>query len=165
MAINHRAAPLLVVAVVAVATLSACSGASEAQPADKDEPTTLTFTLDGEGGDYNHVDTGKKGESLGDRHLAAMTLEIDGTIAGRMLMDCTGVDPTYEGQTCSGHALVDGGTLAFEHVGTHVPIPGVDPGEEAYAVTGGTGAYSGASGEMVVGQEEDDAPVTVTLQP
>ena len=164
MSISRRTAPLLVVAVAAVATLSACSGTSEARTSAKDEPTILTFTLDGEGGDYNEVDTGNKGESLGDRHVAAMTLENDGKIAGRMLMDCTGVDPTYEGQTCSGHALIDGGTLAFEHVGTHEPIPGVDPGEEAYAVTGGTGEYAGASGEMVVGQEEDDAPVTITLQ-
>ena len=162
MSISRRTAPLLV-AVAAVATLSACSGTSEAQPADEDESTTLTFTMDGEGGDYNQVDAGKQGVSIGGHHLAAMTLESDGKIAGRLLMDCTVADPTYEGQTCSGHALVEGGTLAFEHVGVHKPIPGVDHGEEAYAVTGGTGEYAGASGEMTVGQEESDAPVTITL--
>ncbi|MDQ4052747.1 MAG: hypothetical protein M3237_08595 [Actinomycetota bacterium] len=165
MAVSPRNASLLVVALAAVGTLSACSGTSEAQTSDKDEPTILTFTLDGEGGDYDQVGGGKNGTSLGGHHMAAMTLESDGKVAGRMLMDCTVADPTYDGQTCSGLALVDGGTLAFENVGLHEPIPGIDPGEEAYAVTGGTGEYAGASGEMVVGQEENDAPVTITLLP
>jgi hypothetical protein len=162
---RHLATSLLgVAALTAVGALSACSSTPEASASEQEEPTTLTFMLDGEGGDYEEVDTGKKGISVGDRNLAAMTLESDGDIAGRLIMDCLAADPTYEGQVCSGIALISGGTLSFEQVGLHKPIPGIDPGAEAYAVTGGTGKYAGAGGEMVVG-EEDHAPVTITLLP
>lgn len=157
---------LAVAAVLAIGTTAACSGTTEeASASEKEpEPTTLTFTLDEAGGEFDQVDTGRKGESIGDRHVAAMTLLADGEPAGRMHTDCLVVDNAYEGQMCIAVAMLAGGTLSFQNAGLHKELAGVDGAGDRFAVTGGTGEYAGARGEMNVGEQEGD-PVTITLLP
>ncbi len=164
----HRSQLMIAVAAVAAfGALSACSdsdGPASASTPEKSEPTTMEFLLDIEGGDFDELAVGGKGEAVGNHHYAAMTMLDDGAVAGRALMDCTVADPTYEGQMCTGVLLLDGGTLTVQNAGEHKSIEGIDPGVEAFAVTGGTGAYAGASGEMTVGEAEE-GPLTVTLLP
>ncbi len=167
--IPHRGRLLLgVAAIAALGCLSACSDSSDpasaAEQTKSPEPTTLEFLLDVENGDFDESSFGGKGDVVGNHHYSAMTLLSDGSVAGRALLDCMVADPTYEGQMCTGVLLLDGGTLTLQNAGEHKSIEGVDPGPEAFAVTGGSGKYAGASGEMTVGDSEE-GPLTITLLP
>jgi hypothetical protein len=169
MTTQHRSPFLLgIAAIAALGALSACSDsgdpASASEPRKSAEPTTLEFLLDVENGDFDQSSFGGKGDAVGNHHYSAMTLLDDGVVAGRALLDCLVADPTYEGQMCSGVLLLDGGTLSVQNAGEHKAIEGVDYGEESFAVTGGTGDYVGASGEMTVGEAEE-GPLTSTLLP
>jgi hypothetical protein len=108
---------LAAAAVLAVGTAAACSSTTDQASASekKPEPTTLTFTLDAGGGEFDPIDLGRKGESIGDRHIAAFTLQLDGEPAGRMHTDCLVVDDAYGGQMCTMVAMLRGGTLAFQN--------------------------------------------------
>lgn len=169
MTTHSRRTPMLLAgtAIAALAALSACSDSGDSAAASEPkepaaEPTTLEFTLDVENGDYDQTGSGK--DEVGDHYYSAMTMLDDGEVAGRALLDCMAFDPTYGGQMCSGVLLLDGGTLSIQNAGEHEPIEGVDYGEESFAVTGGTGEYAGATGEMTVGEAEE-GPLTITLLP
>ncbi len=158
---------LAVTAIATLASLSACSDSGDTAAASEPEqaaaePTTLEFMLDVENGDLEQTGSGK--DAVGDHYYSAMTMLDDGDVAGRALLDCMAFDPTYGGQMCTGVLLLDGGTLSIQNAGEHEPIEGVDYGPESFAVTGGTGEYVGATGEMTVGESEA-GPLTITLLP
>lgn len=157
---------IAVSAVLIAGTAAACSSTTEKASASgpKPEPTTLTFTIDGPGAEFDHIDLGRKGDSIGDRHVGAFTLLVEGEPAGRMHTDCLVVDDAYEGQMCTTVAMLSGGTLTFENAGLHKELGDVDGSGQLAAVTGGTGEYSGARGELDLGEEED-SPLTITLLP
>jgi hypothetical protein len=157
---------LAVAAVLAVGAVAACSNTTEKASASekKPEPTTLTFTFDEAGAEFDQVDVGGKGESIGDRHVGAMTLLADGEPAGRFHTDCLVVDNAYEGQMCTMVAMLSGGTLTMQTAGLHKEFDGVEGSGEWAAVTGGTGTYAGARGEASLGADED-SPFTITLLP
>jgi len=157
---------LALTAVLAVGTAAACSSTTDKASASekKPEPTTLTFTLDNEGAEFDPIDLGRKGESIGDRHIAALTLLDDGEPAGRFHTDCLVVDDAYGGQMCTMVAMLAGGTLTFQTAGLHEEFEGVEGRGQWAAVTGGTGKYAGARGEASLGEDED-SPFTITLLP
>jgi hypothetical protein len=64
--------------------------------------------LDNAGGEFDPIDLGSRGESIGDRHIAAFTLLAGGEPAGRTHTDCLVVDDAYEGQMCTVVAMVAG---------------------------------------------------------
>lgn len=101
------------------------------------------------------VDTGKPGLSPGDIVVARdEVLHSNGSPAGSFRQVCTLVDvasnpftSTYE---CSGSIALKNGTITMQG-----PFTPAQP-EQAAAITGGTGAYRTARGEIVMRAEADE---------
>jgi hypothetical protein len=147
MSIRTLAAALAVGALALAGTASAHPGHGPAKPiklveAHKDLQPTF-------------VDTGKPGPSVGDVAVARdEVLRPDGTSAGTFRQVCTLVDlvgnpftSTYE---CTGSLALAGGTITME--GPFTPAAA----EQSAAITGGTGAYAMARGEIVIRAEADE---------
>jgi hypothetical protein len=108
------------------------------------------------------VDVGRKGFSAGDQEVGSMTLEIDGKAAGTGTITCEAmrVSRKSEDQQCSGVLALHDGTVTFFGVNTnghHRPAP------FDWAVTGGTGAYSQASGFLHVVPGNTTVHMTLNL--
>ena len=129
-----------------------------------ESPSTLIYRGFETGRDAKVVDVRPKGESVGDRYLASMTLRKAGAVAGRLEVECTAVDGTYEGHMCTLVAIVEDGTLTFQSAGVGRAIPNVGEPAEVYAVTGGTGSYVGAGGTMTVEPTTKGDRVTIELR-
>lgn len=128
------------------------------------EATTLTFRIAAKDAEQKTIDIGPKGDSVGDRNLAALTLKSGGQVAGRLQAECTTLDNTYEGHLCAVAVFLDGGSLTLQSGGVNKPIPNVDGRDgDVFAVTGGTGDYVDAGGELRVG--DNGQTVTITLTP
>lgn len=101
------------------------------------------------------VDTGEPGPSVGDIVVARDdVLRPDGSAAGAFRQVSTLVDlgsnpltSTYE---CSGSIALKDGAITME--GPFVPVAP----QQSAAITGGTGAYTTARGEIVVRAEADE---------
>lgn len=127
------------------------------------DATELTFRLAARDSESKHVDIGRKGDSVGDHYIAAVTLKSDGEIAGRLQNDCVVLDNAYEGHLCSLVLIIKGGQVTLAAGGVNKRIPNVGGLGEVFAVTGGSGDYQGAEGELTVG--DDGSTVTLTLLP
>ena len=161
---NTRTLAPALAATALVATAVVVAGPGAPTSAEEDG-TTLTFTLSEDGFASKYLDHGRKGPSIGDHHLTSLSLEQDGAVAGRVEVDCLATDRVYQGQTCEFGAQLADGTLFFEGIGFHEEIPHVGAGDDTvHAITGGTGAYAGAEGEVTIGLA-DTGPVTITLLP
>jgi hypothetical protein len=107
------------------------------------------------------VDTGDPGPSVGDLVIARdEVLRPDGTPAGTFRQVCTLVDltgnpftSTYE---CAGSIALKEGTVTMEG-----PFQPSQP-EQAAALTGGTGRFMTARGEIVMRAEADTILVKLT---
>ena len=151
---------LLGAAAIAVTIAIAAGSAGVAS----ESPRTLTYRGFETGRDAKTVDVRPKGESVGDRYLASLTLRRAGEITGRLEVECTAVDGTYEGHMCTLVAIVEDGTLTFQSAGLGRPIPNVGNPPEVYAVTGGTGSYADAGGTMTVEPTAKGERVTIELR-
>jgi hypothetical protein len=107
------------------------------------------------------VDTGKPGPSVGD--LAITSDEVrreDGGQTGTFRQVCTLTDlvggPFTSTFECTGSITLKDGTIAME--GPFVP----SQPENLAAITGGTGRYSRARGEIAVRAEADEIVVSLT---
>jgi hypothetical protein len=101
------------------------------------------------------VDTGKPGPSVGDLVIARDgVLRKNGAPAGTFTQACTlvelGGNPLTSTYECSGSIALEDGTITMQ--GPFVPAQA----EQAAAITGGTGAYASARGEIVVRAEADE---------
>jgi hypothetical protein len=138
----------------ALATALAAAGAATAiavLPAQGQDPPatrTLTFASTQAQRDFTAIDTKPKGESIGDRFEFASLLRQSGHVAGRVEADCVGVDATYKMLDCSLVVLLAGGRLTLQGGYLAKSVPGVGGTREEYAITGGTGVYTGATGTM-----------------
>ncbi len=138
------AAALAVVALAFAGTASADSG---------HYGRTIKLTEAHPDGQPTFVDTGKPGPSVGDVAVFRDdVLRADGSTAGTFRHVCTLVDlaagPASTFQ-CTGSLALKDGTITVE--GPFVPATP----EQAAAVTGGTGAYSTARGEVAVRAIDD----------
>jgi hypothetical protein len=128
---------------------------------------TLTFTGKAKKRDQQMVDVGRKGLSLGDRFVGAETLKQAGATAGRIEADCVVLDRSYEGQACQITLLLKDGQVTAQGAGLNKQLPGVAPtstaaGDES-AITGGTRAYQGAAGTVIL-KSSPTKGHTVTVQ-
>ena len=144
-----RARSLLLVAVAAAALF----GAVASHAAHGDTRTTLSFTVAPPAPrDQHQVDVPPRGLSLGDQVVGAVSLRTHGELFGRALVVCTINDASFQGQQCAitlvlrnGQITVHGGGL--DRTLPHAPPPG---GADVFAVTGGTGSYTGATGTLTI---------------
>lgn len=130
---------------------------------------TLTFTGKAKKRDQKVVDVRPKGLSVGDRFLLAETLKQGAVTAGRVEADCLAIDRSYEGQVCQLTLLLKDGQVTAQGGGLDKDLEGVAPtstqaGDE-FAITGGTRAYRGASGTVVVKSARRGDTVTVQFAP
>ena len=107
------------------------------------------------------VDTGKPGPSVGDLAIHSdAVLREDGSPAGTFRQVCTLTDlvggPFTSTFECTGSITLKDGTIAME--GPFTP----SQAENVAAITGGTGRYSTARGEIAVRAEADDIVVKMT---
>ena len=133
-------------AAIAAAALAAAVAVLPAHGQAPAATRTLTFTSTQSAADFKQVDAKPKGDSVGDTFIFSTTLRAAGKLAGRMEGDCLAIDARYEALDCSLVAILADGQLTARGAGLDKPIPGVGGTKEEYAITGGTGAYVGASG-------------------
>lgn len=130
---------------------------------------SLTFTGKAKRSDQSIVDLRPKGPSVGDRFFLAETLKQGGATAGRLEIDCVNLDARFKGEMCQVTLLLRDGQVAAQSAGLKRSIRGVAPTVTAagseYSITGGTRAYQGASGSMLVKSTRSGDTVRVTFAP
>ena len=129
----------------AVAAATALPATGQQAPAAQ----TLTLTSVTARGSERAIDTPPKGESAGDRFIFASTLRRGSAMAGRMEGDCLAADARFEGLQCTLTAVLADGSITLQGASLNKKLPGATtPAGDTYAITGGTGAYVGATGTM-----------------
>lgn len=122
------------------------TGQTGTTPPDRVVEVTLNAMQD--------VDQRPKGPSAGDGWVGAGPIREGGKVIGRVEAVSTLLDPKYEVMVQHGVLLLPDGTLTYEGAGTNKPVPGADPSTAGdtniYAITGGTGAYTGADGTITL---------------
>ena len=152
--------------ITALVAAAAVAGIAVIPASGQDQPTTrtLTFVSTQKRSDEKFVDAKPKGYSVGDRFLLSSLLHSGSRIAGRVEASCSLQDPTYHAQACTLTAILAGGQITLQGAGLDKKLPGVgDPGD-VFAITGGTGAYVGASGTMTRKGNGKRDTLTFTLQ-
>jgi hypothetical protein len=151
-----RARYLLLVAVGAAALF----GATAVRAAHGDTGRTLTFTVPPPAArDQHQVDVPPRGLSLGDQTVGAVSLRTHGQLFGRALVVCTISDASFQGQQCAMTLVLRNGQITVHGGGLDRRLPHSPPlgGPDVFAVTGGTGRYTGATGTLTIrhGQHAD----------
>ena len=142
------------IAPIAVAALAAFAGGN-ALAADKPHVTTLHYTL--HFSPLTIIDVGAKGNSLGDEIVSHdIIFSKSGKRVGYDAQTCmfTSLDPPQLG--CSLVFAIPGGTITGQYIGAPPP-------HKIAAITGGTGKYVGASGEIEVVESGHNVSVKNTL--
>jgi len=151
---NRRAAG----AVLAVAALTLGGTAYAGSPEKAHGPKTIHLTEASTQIQPAFVDTGNPGLSQGDIVVVRDGVNAqDGTPAGTFNQVCTLVKPAGNPFTseyeCTGSLALENGTITMQ--GPFVPAKA----EQSAAVTGGTGEFRTARGEVVVRSEADEIVV------
>ena len=156
-------------AIVIAASATLIAGAALAVTAQGQDQTTKTITFTaGQPArrDIRQIDIKPSGESLGDQNIGAMTVRRDGKPIGRVLSQCTAVDASYEGQTCTITLLTRDGQIIAQAAGEDRALPGRggNPGtDDLFAIIGGTGTYAGTTGTLRPRSTSKGEKFTVTL--
>jgi hypothetical protein len=140
---SKRLIPVAAAAVLA-GGVAALPATGQAPPA----PTQLVFESLGRHQAEKFIDVRPRGQSVGDRWLFSSSLRRDGRMVGRMEGDCVGQDPAFEAFGCALTAIFADGQITLHGAALGKPLPGGGGTREQYAITGGTGAYVGASGTL-----------------
>jgi hypothetical protein len=145
---------LIAAALVAAALIASPTQASS----HKDKALTLTGkTLANE-----QIDVGEPGPSLGDMNVITEDVYRDGKRVGTSDISCTVVRiqmPKFAAQ-CFNTTTLPGGQITAQGIVTSDQIEQV-PFQQA--VTGGTGAYQGVTGQLTV-DEAGDGPATLSFE-
>jgi hypothetical protein len=101
--------------------------------------------------DQKTIDLPPHGLSLGDEFVAAFSLKRDGHLVGRALADCAINDQTFAGQQCTLDLVLQPGVITAKTAGLDRLLPHQKPSSnDVFAVTGGTGPYTGAEGTITI---------------
>jgi hypothetical protein len=137
--------------IVAAGTLVVAAAALPAIAAPS-TPRTMHVVLREDKANTKQLDLGRKGDSAGDEIILSSTARAHGKVVGRTEAVCVLQDKRYFAFSCSGSLILGDGVLTFAGSALGAKLPDVGrtalPGGEHYAITGGTGAYRGASGEV-----------------
>jgi hypothetical protein len=111
------------------------------------------------------IDVRPRGQSIGDHYLVAGSIRAHGRIVGRAHAVCTIIDHRFRGQDCDFVFVFADGTVTASGGGINRLLPGQRPSRapDTFAVTGGTGAYRGASGTMSLETKGDRETLTLSL--
>ena len=144
-------------AALAVAAL-ALAGTASADAGHGHHGHTVKLTEAHPDAQPTFVDTGKPGPTVGDVGVFRDdVLRADGSTAGTLRQVCTLVDlvggPPTSTFECVGSLALKDGTLTI--AGPFVPAAP----EQSAAITGGTGAYAAARGEVTVRAVDDSLVV------
>lgn len=152
--------------IAAVGAAAAATAIAVLPASGQNQPTirTLTFVSTEKRNDSKFIDAKPKGYSVGDSFLLSSLLHRDGHVAGRIEAHCSLQDPKYHAQVCTITAILVDGQITLQGAGLDKKLPGVGATHEAYAVTGGTGAYIGASGTMTRKGNGKRDTITFTLE-
>ena len=152
--------------IAALSAAAVAAGIAVIPASGQNQPTTrtLTFVSTEKPNDEKFVDVKPKGYSVGDSFLLSSLLHQDGHVAGRIEAHCSLQDPTYHAQVCTLTAILADGQITLQGAGLDKKLPGVADTGEAYAITGGTGAYVGASGTMTRKGNSKKDTLTFTLE-
>jgi hypothetical protein len=144
-------------AVAAAVTVPALLGSATAAT------TANEFTVRALNGAQTTIDAGRKGFSAGDDDLGTMHLRRSGKSVGWGIIDCltVHVGPSHAVQQC---------TIALHFGKGQIVATGAvrsgqqGPGTFSLAITGGTGRYRNAQGQMLVTATSGNSiPITVQL--
>ena len=146
----------VVVAIVALGALLFVTGVANAHGGGKQTLRLVATELQ-----FEYVDVGATGPSLGDQLVFSESLEQRGRDVGMSGVVCTTTHIVAPYGVTSFHCL---GTLSLRR--GQITLQGLievqgedDPGPFEVAITGGTGAYRGAGGEAVVRDRQDGTSV------
>jgi hypothetical protein len=150
---THLGAALAVAALALAGTASADTGKRHHAP-----EKTITLVEANQELQPTFVDAGTPGPSVGDVVVARdEVLRENGAPAGTFRQVCTLVDlagnPFTSAYECSGSLELKAGTITMQ--GPFVPAKP----EQSAAITGGTGAYATARGEIAIRAEADEIVV------
>ena len=152
--------PLTLVTVVALASVAILAFGATSLLASPSAQITKRITLAERIAGQQFVDVGKKGPSVGDHNVVRSdALDASGKVVGRIDLDCTitGV-AAHMGGLCTGVLTLPGGqlvsTFAWDGTGSATK----------QAITGGTGAYEDARGQMVVDVNGTDKHERFTVE-
>jgi hypothetical protein len=140
------------VMVLSVSLAWASSGHQPTDPTAASHSQTLRFVVPPpRPQDQKSIDVAPHGLSLGDEVVGAVSLKRDGHLVGRGLSECTITDATFEGQQCTLDLVLQRGVITAKIAGLDRPLPHQTPSpNDVFAVTGGTGQYTGADGTITI---------------
>lgn len=124
---------------------------------------TLTFTATQGPRDEHFIDLAPRGPSAGDRVALVSRLRRDGKVAGRLTGDCAWTNVPSEILQCDLVLIMPDGRVTLQGAYANKRIPHVGGTQEVYAVTGGSGAYDGATGSMRRTSGRDGDTLELTL--
>ena len=130
--------------VVAFTAASPGSGATRQTRADRTVQVKLERSSSSE------VDNAPRGPSGGDTWQASGDVSENGARIGRLEVTTTLVDAKFHAGLQTGILLLTDGSITYQGVGIGKPIPGIPAtaSVNVYPISGGTGAYDGATGTI-----------------
>ena len=115
--------------------------------------------------DQKTIDLPPHGLSLGDSLVAAFSLKRDGHLVGRALAHCIVNDQTFAGQQCTLDLVLQRGVVTAKTAGLDRLLPHQKPSaNDVFAVTGGTGPFTGAEGTITILHGANADTLVVRLQ-
>jgi hypothetical protein len=127
------------------------------------EHRVQVISLLAKGGQETNLDLGKKGFSQGDQEVVALTLFRDGKKIGEAgnLCQFVRVTEASAADLCQVDMSLPAGQITAHGLVTSTPA---GPGTYLLAITGGTGAYQTAHGQVkITATATNEVPITVYL--
>lgn len=117
--------------------------------------TTTHYVL--QDGQFVMNDLGKPGEGLGDILVQSQPVTKDGKTVGHVYDTAVAVAPKGNLWQANGSLVLKGGTIEYAGLISHSP-------HFTMAITGGTGKYQGATGQISFDFPDDSQLLTMTLK-
>jgi hypothetical protein len=160
---NHRRSAAIVAAVAAAtATATVVTASGQADPSATPAGTTIALTQVDRA--FKFVDVAPRGGpgkpfTQGDAFDIGGELRRGGRAVGKVNLVCTTTQPGRRGGSlCTGVLVLARGQISFSGYNTVADVP-----RTVFAVTGGTGTYSGARGTVTAVDKHGRTGLTVRI--